>query len=308
MVLNELHFFEQLWAPEDKDKKITPDDAVLLTAKLMLTQRVGYMTHDQDYTKFFTEAQNMVISLDANSLTAELVFTEFMKREVALNHKSIVCEKTPQNVFYLKEIFEIYPNARVINMVRDPRAILLSQKNKWNRRNLGASYMTKKEAWRLRINYHPITLSKLWNAAIDAANNFQKDYRMLTIHFEDLLEHPNETIQKICQHIDVDFNQNMLNITQESSSIEQDSKEIGFKKERASNWKKGGLNTTEKWICQFMCKSNLVIHHYELEHINPNPILLAWYIISFPIKITLALLFNLNRMKNIFETLKRRMR
>ena len=113
--------------------------------------------------------------------------------------------------------------------MRDPRAILLSQKNKWNRRNLGADYMTKKEAFRLRINYHPITLSKLWNAAINASNLFKNDVRLISVRFEDLLNQPEQTLQTICKHIEVDFDANMLNITQESSSIEKDSKEIGFK-------------------------------------------------------------------------------
>ena len=193
-------------------------------------------------------------------------------------------------------------------MVRDPRAILLSQKNKWNRRNLGGDYMTRKEALRLRINYHPITLSKLWNAAIHAAKLFKQDKRVMFIRFEDLLEAPETTLRSICNHIEVAFDSNMLNITQESSSIEKDSKEIGFKKERASNWKKGGLNESERWICQKMCRSNLLENNYEIENIKPNIFYIAFYLIIFPIKIMLALLMNLNRMKNISETLKRRLR
>lgn len=307
MVLNELHFFEQLWSPEDKGKPISKEQAIDIASRLLLTQRVGYMTHDQDFTKFNEEAIQLVNEISKVELFAEDVFDYFSKREVALNQKSIVCEKTPQNVFYLKEIFDLYPNAKVINMVRDPRAILLSQKNKWKRRNLGASYMTKKEAFRLRINYHPITLSKLWNAAINAAKLFQQDKRMISVRFEDLVENPESTLQTICQHIDVEFDKNMLNITQESSSIEQDSKAIGFKVERASNWKKGGLQTTERWICQKMCRNNLNRYQYEIETLRPNILYLVYYLISFPIKISLALLMNLNRMKNIAETLKRRM-
>ncbi len=308
MVLNELHFFEQLWSPEDKGKSISKEQAVELASKLLLTQRVGYMTHDQDYRPFLEEASQLIDELATATISAEDVFNYFTKREVQLNHKHVVCEKTPQNVFYLKEIFELYPNAKVINMVRDPRAILLSQKNKWNRRNLGADYMTKREAFRLRINYHPITLSKLWNAAIHAANLFHQDERLISIRFEDLLENPEFTLRKMCAHIQVGFDAQMLQITQESSSVEKDSKEIGFKKERAANWKKGGLNTTEKWICQKMCKENLDRNHYEIEKINPNIFGLIYYICSFPVKLTLALLLNLNRMKNIVETLKRRWR
>ncbi len=306
MVLNELHFFEQLWAPEDKGKPISNEKAIELASRLMLTQRVGYMTHDQNYEQFTGEATILVDEIPGDDLYAEDVFNHFVKREVELNDKSIVCEKTPQNVFYLKEIFELYPNAKVINMVRDPRAILLSQKNKWNRRKLGGHYMTRKEALRLRINYHPITLSKLWNSAIQAASKFKSDARVISVRFEDLLETPEYVLKRICNHIEVNFDPNMLNITQESSSLEKDSKEIGFKKGRASNWMQGGLNVTERWICQDMCAENMKQFNYLPEPIKPNLFALLFYYISFPIKVGLALLMNLNRMKNIVETLKRR--
>ena len=127
MVLNELHFFEQLWSPEDKGKIISKEKAVLLASKLLLIQRIGYMTHDRDHTNFTTEANEMINEMNKAEFISEEVFTFFIKREVALNGKSIVCEKTPQNVFYIKEIVELYPNARIINMVRDPRAIFLRQ-------------------------------------------------------------------------------------------------------------------------------------------------------------------------------------
>lgn len=308
IVLNELHFFEQLWSSADKGKIISKDDAIILASKLLLTQRKGYMTHDQDFTQFTNEATQLVNEMNADEICAEDVFNFFTIREAQLNNKTIICEKTPQNVFYLKEIFDLYPNAKVINMVRDPRAIMLSQKNKWNRRKLGSDYMTKKEAFRLRINYHPITLSKLWNAAINAAKKFQADDRMLSLRFEDLLNNPANSLQKICSHINVDFDNNMLNITQESSSVEQDSTEIGFKKERANNWKKGGLNTTERWFCERICSENISLYHYEKENLQPNLFYLMYYIISFPVKLFFAFLLNLNRMKNVLETLKRRLR
>lgn len=307
MVLNELHFFEQLWAPADKGKIILQADAIILAERLLLTQRKGYNTGFDDYSQFTDEATTLVGEMDPSSLTAEGVFTHFAKREVALNGKSIVCEKTPQNIFYLKEIFELYPNAHVINMVRDPRAVMLSQKNKWQRRKLGGWYITRREAIRLRINYHPITLSKLWNAAIGAALKFKNDKRVLTVIFEELLDQPEATIRRICAHMGVDFNPEMLMITQESSSIEMDSDEKGFKKERAVNWRKGGLNDTEIWWCQQISGDYMKQYGFDLEPIKPNYAFIAFYLLSFPVKLGLAFLMNLDRMKNIADTLKRRL-
>ncbi len=116
-IIDELHFFEQLWSPEEKGKSISKEQAIELASKLLLTQRVGYMTHDQDFSKFSEESTQLINEILKDEILAEDVFNHFTKREVALNGKSIVCEKTPQNVFYLKEIFEMYPNAKIINRV-----------------------------------------------------------------------------------------------------------------------------------------------------------------------------------------------
>jgi len=307
-VFNELHFFEELWSPDDKNKKLSVSEAVELYSKLLLTQRIGYKTHDQNYHQFDAESEEVIKLLPQDKLTGEFVFTEMLKREAALHHKTIICEKTPQNVFYLKEILEIYPNARIINMVRDPRAIMLSQKNKWNRRKLGSDYMTEKEALRLRINYHPITISKLWNAAITAARKMETDSRIITVRFEDLLDQPETIIRKVCKHLGIAYHENMLQIKQVSSSNEADSKDIGFKKERASNWKKGGLNKAEICWNEKICGDNMLHYGYTLDKPDTGVFQIAAYFISFPFKLILALFFNLDRMKNIAETLKRRLK
>nr|MCR5854169.1 sulfotransferase [Thermodesulfobacteriota bacterium] len=96
------------------------------------------------------------------------VYKFFLYYETKKNKKEIPCEQTPRNLYYLKEIFENVPEAKVIYMLRDPRAVLLSQKNKWKMKFLGHKNMPLKEALRSWINYHPYTISKLWNSASKA--------------------------------------------------------------------------------------------------------------------------------------------
>ncbi|MEZ5023385.1 MAG: hypothetical protein R2728_09015 [Chitinophagales bacterium] len=64
-------------------------------------------------------------------------------------------------------------------------------------------------------------------------------------HFEDIMDAPVKTVQKICEHLEINYEENMLDIPQASSSNEADSDEKGINKKRAGNWKKGGLNDTE---------------------------------------------------------------
>lgn len=305
-VLNELHFFEQLWTPADKDKLLSKEQAVMLASKLFFIQKEGY-TGEMDATRYQKEAAAWIDSIGTSSFIAHDIYTQLMLKVTFDEGKKIPCEKTPQNVFYIAEILDLYPQARIINMVRDPRAILLSQKRKWLRRKMGATFITAKEAFRLRINYHPFTLSKLWNAAISAAEKFSQHPAVMTVRFEDILDQPDETMQSICQHLQIPFLASMLDIPQASSSNEADSQETGIKKERAGNWQKGGLSNEEIAICEKTCAPFLRKHQYPLLQPSVNWIKMTGWYLLFPIKLALALLLNINRMKSIPETIKRRL-
>ena len=303
--LNELHFFEQLWSNVDKDRVVVKSEAVDLAARLIYIQRKGYMGFS-DTISFRGEAEQLIAQMEKRELLLHEVYAFMMQQETFQHHKKYPVEKTPQNVFYINEILELFPNARVINMVRDPRGVMLSQKRKWMRRKMGATFITRKEVIRLRINYHPITISRLWNSSIIAAKKSLHDSRVKTIKFESMLDAPEATAQEICNHFGIPFLPEMLDIPQASSSNEPDSKEKGINKNRAGNWKKGGLNETEQYICQQVSGSLMKEFGYPLEKLQPQYLKLAFYYLSFPFKLALALLVNLNRMKNIFETLRKR--
>lgn len=48
-------------------------------------------------------------------------------------------------------------------------------------------------------------------------------------------------------------------------------------------------------------------HAYSPVTLKPNPLSLIYYMVTFPIKIVLSIFLNLNRMRNILETIKRRL-
>lgn len=306
--INEPHFFEKMWTPKDDGVPINSKVAFDLYAKLFTGQRAGFFEPVEKHVATYKpEIDQLVAQLDekASRLT---VYSSFLKYETEVNGKSIPCEKTPQNIFYVKEILSKFPNARIINMVRDPRAVMLSQKRKWKRRALGADFMTKRETLRLQINYHPLAVSKLWNAAISAARPFADEPRFLTIRFEDILQDPNQTVKSICEFANFPFEPEMLQVPHAGSSSEADKKsELGIRKTRAKGWLEKGLTKTEIQICQKTCANYMQKYHYLPIDVKVNPIELAWKYLIFPFKMILALLINLNRMRSIGDTLKRRL-
>lgn len=305
-MLEELHFFEQLWSSGDKEKVLSAAQADQLASRLLFIQRDGYLAA-LDPGKHLAEAASITASIQG-PLYPHAVLNAFLFYETRRNGKSIPCEKTPQDVFYIAEILELFPDARIVNMVRDPRGVLLSQKRKWQRKNMGAGFMTQKEQRRLRINYHPITISKLWNSSIRAAAKFKGHPSVHNVIFEQLVSASEHTVRDLCAFLDIEFTANMLHIPQIGSSNETDRPNaFGIKTERAGNWEKGGLNAAEVWFCQHICGENMRMYGYDVKPVPADPLLIGGYYLSFPFKIALAILFNLHRMKNIVEAIRRRL-
>ena len=74
-------------------------------------------------------------------------------------------------------------------------------KNKWKRKFLGANEIPFFELLRVKFNYHPYTISKMWNTAVNRGR--VKHQNVQTIRFEDLLQFPEKTIRDLCEFIGV---------------------------------------------------------------------------------------------------------
>ncbi len=307
----ELHFYGQLWSPAIK-AKLNQSEAEALAAKLLCIQREGYRTHG-DSQRFERDARTFCESLTGFPIDPSELYSDFLSYETSLHGKTIPCDQTPRNVFYIDEILKYYPNAKIVNMVRDPRDVLLSQKRKWKRRFLGGTDMPIKESLRDWINYHPITINKIWHSAVSTAEKFADNARVMTVYFEKLLENPEATVSRICNFVDIEYDKSLLQVPQVGSSVNTDKPgQLGINPERAGYWNESNrnvsnLSSAEIYICQKLNRTLMLMHNYLPISIRPNVFGLAINILSFPLKLVLALIYNLDRIKNIRETLKRRL-
>ena len=307
--VNEVHFFENLWNTQDGNRPLPDDESVRLVARLLSIQRDGYI-QEFNFDKHRDEARSFVGALPQEARTITSIFARFLLYETERNGKAIPCEKTPQNVFYLDEILRYIPNVKVINMVRDPRAVLLSQKNKGKRSDRAeyGRYRTKREDLRLRINYHPITISRLWNSSVGTGTRYLSHPQVINVRFEDLLAQSEPEMQRVCEFIGLDYQPSMLEIYAVGSSNAKDNfDEKGIKKERVHTWKQGGLSDTEIYLCQRITRQWRKRHGYPDSPVRPNYLRLLYYYVSFPAKLGLSVMFNLNRMKSVVDAIKRRL-
>ena len=305
----ELHFFGQLCAPPFSSK-IDKKEIEKLASQLFCVQREGYRTYG-NARRFLSETQAFLSGLSVYPDTPVALFETFLRCEAAENGRTIPCDQTPRNVFYIADILELYPEARIINMIRDPRDVLLSQKRRWKRRFLGGSDMPMKETLRDWMNYHPITISHIWRTAVNAADRFLQHERVISIYFEELLTYPEKTVKSLCDFVGITYTDEMLQVPQVGSSVGEDRpQQLGVNPQRAHSWRsdtnRGELSSAEIYLNQTITAAFMKKHNYSPISVQPNIASLTLHLLSFPVKLGGAFFLNLDRMKNIRETLKRR--
>jgi omega-hydroxy-beta-dihydromenaquinone-9 sulfotransferase len=301
----ELHFFEQLWYPEKNAGRLTKEQAVKLFAELISLQRQGFYAN-RTPEKFYEEARNYFQSSGYETITAPLVFMNYLLYESKLHKKQIPCEQTPRNLFFIDEILSFYPNAKIVCMMRDPRDVLLSQKYKWKLRFLGYKRMPMKEMVRSWFNYHPITISKLWNSSAKQVATSIAKKNVHLLKFEELLENPEQKLKELCNFLNVEFQQSMLLIPKIGSSIVHDQKGLGIDKNRTGHFLKE-LTSTEIYLCQKITAQHRKQFGYDDAQVRPIFLILIVSWISFPIKLFFALLLNISRSKNLLSSIRRRL-
>ena len=165
-----------------------------------------------------------------------------------------------------------------------------------------------KETFRDWVNYHPITISHIWRTAVNAADQFAKHERVTSIYFEELLTHPETTVKGVCNFDNISYTDTMLQVPQVGSSVAEDKPEqLGINPHRAHSWQNGELSSAEIYLNQTITATLMKKHNYSRVSIQPNIAGLALHLLTFPMKLGGAFLFNLDRMKSIPQTIKRRL-
>ena len=298
----ELHFFGTIWT-NATNQELNQDDQIDLLARLFCIQEHGFF--NQNKYIFFRDKAKKSLKKDLKyPLEIYKFFLESVTKE---NGAQIACEQTPKNLYYLNEILNFFPNARIINLVRDQRDVLLSQKNKWKRKFLGASTLPFWESFRSFINYHPILTSKVWNASLSHTMNYVEHPHVKIIKFEDLLNNPEVEIKDICDFLSIDFQKEMLEVPVIGSSTESDSKlDLFIDSSKINKWKTGGLSNSEIYLSQKFSSKMMNNFGYVKKDFGVPPFSIISHILSFPFKLILAFLLNIPRMGSIVEVIKKR--
>jgi len=129
-------------------------------------------------------------------------------------------EKTPIHFKYTDDIFTHFNNALVVNVVRDPRDVMISIKN------IG---------WKRHFLYKRI---KEYSEQATLIQNNKDNSKMIVIKYEDILEEPEKYLKKIFNFLNLKFNLNILENFYKPNNLNFD-----LNKEP---WKKNNLKPIDK--------------------------------------------------------------
>ena len=217
-------------------------------------------------------------------------------------------EKTPRHVFLIDEILEVYPDAAIVCMIRDPRAVVASFKD-WHKNKIvkdDQGVVTHKAPQRKRVEriFHPLTISSLVKGAFRAAQKSVEKHgseNVRILRFEDLIESPKEVLTDLANWLGIDPSQiDPANMPVSNSSYaksgEKESK--GMNPEAISRWRKAlspvQIRVVEKATSKMMADAG-----YELTNIKASPFAMAVCYARFLPSATRAILASRRRTGNL---------
>lgn len=303
----ELQIFERLIDKDDMGF-ISNFDSIklqILGANILKTIRKGIF-EPGSIDDFLFEAQEFIKS--KNIITPMELYSELLHHESAKIGKSIPCEQTPRYIFTASEILNAYTNAHIIHIYRDPRDVLLSQKNRWKRRLFSNKKVPIIRTFVSWSNYHPELTSRLWGAVMRQAQSLSGSPRFHEICYETLLTNPEASLRTLCKQIGIPFDRSIMNVSLEGSSsrLDKDTSVVGFDASRIGNWKAGGLHKAEIDICERRVGKIMISKGYDLSNLKSNicgRLILQCFL---PLKVVCGLIMNYGRFQNLGKTIFRR--
>lgn len=302
----ELHLFGPCIAHGNELEKIDKETCIKIFTWLLDVYDNGFHSK-RNPEKYILEAEKLTTEFYKTGLDAWDIYRCFVEQATLKKNKKIPLEDMPGNIFKIDQLFKKFPTCKVIHIVRDPRDVVLSQKNRHQRRKMGGHYVTRKESLRFWANYHPYFISRLWKNAVSSAIVFEKHPNVITIKFEELLLNTESILQKICAHCNINYENTMQLVPQVGSSSQKDNpNKLGVDEERVGAWQRGGLTLGEIEICERITRNQLLHYNYALSNTKVNIFVKLWYLGMLPIKGVLALMLNWRRTKGIVNFIKNR--
>jgi hypothetical protein len=186
-----------------------------------------------DFTRSGVEADVVLERIRAAGPPSfRTVFTALLEAYADKTGKPRLGEKTPGHYRSLDVLFDWFPDAQALFMIRDPRAVV-------------ASFRTLELEW----TDHPVeVIAARWRRSIEIAEKWAADLRVRVVRYETFVADPETEVRKTCAWLGEAFEPGMLG--------ERDPRGTGSRQH-------GAVDTTsvERWRTELDADTVAVIEH-----------------------------------------------
>jgi hypothetical protein len=154
--------------------------------------------------------------IESTPIKMEKVFNTIIHHHLSRTGKSIAGDKDPRNLDFINAIYEFFPTAYVLHIIRDPRDVVLSRtKADWSKK------------WPFFM-HACMYYTQLKRGRKLGAKCFEDRYK--EIFYEDLINDSEKSLKNICEWLECYYDEGMLQYQQTAQSLVSE-KEMQWKKE-----------------------------------------------------------------------------
>ena len=224
----------------------------------------GWLSRDE-----VEQAALQLSGIDSKSgvVNCDSYFAAFCKLDAMRHNKTRWGEKTPRHVFRIFDIHQSFAGAKVICILRDPRAMVASY-SKWNKRvnEVGDdnSPEQRREYNRSRASYHPVIMALMWRGAARASMKAHQklgENVVRVVRYEDLVGQAEQCLSDITDWLGEKFESEMLDIPMANSSFNGYQSSVGFSSSTSDHWQ-DTLSKTELAVINLLCRKEKKEHNY----------------------------------------------
>lgn len=209
-----------------------------------------------DYRRFITLVEDFIRQpgMDDSLLFSEIIRAYAIVRGIDWRHCVRWVEKSTSNEVQQTAMDELFPDAKLVQLVRDPRAVFASR---------------KKHTTNHRGRYTKAhRLVREWNRSLQEIPRLRRNPdRFLVVRYEDLVRNPEETMKSICQLSGFDFIDNLLEPTRAGIAWQGNSAFQttfnGINAATVNQWK-DQLTEHEIWWIELHCRKGMELADYQL--------------------------------------------
>lgn len=143
-------------------------------------------------------------SLVSSSRSRGQFIERFFAEYAAAQCKPRWAEKTPANILHLDYLFEAFPSAKVVHMIRDGRDVACSLRTH-PRHKVVNGQLVPRNTW----NPLDECIGK-WVDAVRAGQAYRGDERYMEMRYEELVAEPRSTLERLMQFLGEPWDEAML--------------------------------------------------------------------------------------------------